>query len=86
LEKKCSECGSSFICEEDAVACWCASLPKLSKDEIDDGDCVCKKSLLKKYKKKILKTDEIKKDLFEENIDTNGKIATSRLSTAFNFR
>jgi len=42
------------------------SLPKLSKDEIDDGDCVCKKCLLKKYRKKLLKTDEIKKDLFEE--------------------
>ena len=66
LEKKCTECESLFICEEDAVTCWCASLPKLSKDEIDDGDCVCKKCLLKKYRKKLLKTDEIKKDLFEE--------------------
>ena len=66
LEKKCFECGSSFTCEEDAATCWCASLPKLSKDEIDDGDCVCKKCLLKKYRKKLLKTDEIKKDLFEE--------------------
>jgi len=53
LEKKCSECGSLFTCEEDTGTCWCASLPKLSKDEIDDGDCVCKKCLLKKYKKKI---------------------------------
>jgi len=41
-------------------------LPKLSKDEIDDGDCMCKSCLLKKYRKKLLKTDEIKKDLFEE--------------------
>ena len=66
LEKKCSECGSLFTCEEDTGTCWCASLPKLSKDEIDDGDCMCKNCLLKEYRKKILKTDEIKKDLFEE--------------------
>jgi hypothetical protein len=46
--------------------CWCASLPKLSKDEISDGDCMCKSCLLKKYRKKFLKTDEIKNDLFEE--------------------
>ena len=66
LEKKCSECGSSFICEEDANTCWCASLPKLSKDEISDDDCVCKNCLSKKYREKLLKTDEITKDLFEE--------------------
>ena len=86
MEKKCSECGSLFTCEEDTGTCWCASLPKLSKDQINDGDCMCKNCLLKKYKKKLLKTDKIKKDLFEEDIDTNGKIATSRLSTASNFR
>ncbi|RZD33593.1 MAG: DUF1289 domain-containing protein, partial [Thaumarchaeota archaeon] len=50
MEKKCSECGSSFICEEDAVTCWCASLPKLSKEQINDGDCMCKNCLLKKYR------------------------------------
>ena len=66
LEKKCSECGSQFTCEEDIVSCWCASLPKLSKDQISDGDCVCKKCLLKKYGKKILKIDEITNELFEE--------------------
>ena len=67
MEKKCSECGSSFTCEEDDVSCWCASLPKLSKDQIsDDDDCMCKKCLLKKYKKKILKIDEITNELFEE--------------------
>jgi len=86
LEKKCSECGSSFICEEDANTCWCASLPKLSKDQINDSDCLCKNCLSKKYREKLLKTDEITKDLFEENIDTNGKIVTSKLSTASNFR
>jgi len=34
LEKECSECGSLFICEEDSGTCWCASLPKLSKEQI----------------------------------------------------
>jgi len=81
LEKKCSECGSSFICEEDANTCWCASLPKLSKDEISDDDCLCKNCLSKKYREKLLKTDEITKDLFEEK-----KIVTSKLNTASNFR
>ena len=66
MEKKCSECGSLFICEEDAVSCWCTSLPKLSKDQISAGDCMCKKCLLKKYSKKILKIDEITNELFEE--------------------
>ena len=66
LEKKCSECGSSFICEEDAVACWCASLPKLSKEQINDNDCMCKKCLLKKYRKKLVNADEIKTELFDE--------------------
>ena len=67
MEKKCSECGNSFTCEEDAITCWCASLPKLSKDQItDDDDCMCKKCLLGKYRKKLFKTDEVTKDLFEE--------------------
>jgi len=66
LEKKCSECGNPFVCEEDADTCWCASLPKLSKEQINDGDCMCKNCLLKKYREKILKTDEITNDLFEE--------------------
>ena len=66
FEKKCSECGSSFTCEEDTVSCWCTSLPKLSKEQISDDDCMCKKCLLKKYSKKILKIDEITNELFEE--------------------
>jgi len=41
-------------------------LPKLSKEQINDGDCMCKNCLLKKYREKILKTDEITNDLFEE--------------------
>ena len=66
LKKKCSECGNPFTCEEDAISCWCAILPKLSKEQINDGDCVCKKCLLKRYKKKILNIDEITNELFEE--------------------
>jgi len=66
LEKKCSECENPFVCEEDADTCWCARLPKLSKDQINDSDCMCKNCLLKKYRKKILKTDEVTNDLFEE--------------------
>ena len=66
MEKKCSECRNPFVCEEDADTCWCTSLPKLSKDQINDGDCMCKNCLLKKYRKKILKTDEVTNDLFEE--------------------
>ncbi len=73
LEKNCSECGSLFICEEDAVTCWCASLPKLSKDQINDGDCMCKKCLLKKYRKKLMKADEIKTDIFDEKSRYQGR-------------
>ena len=65
LEKKCSKCGSLFACESD-VTCWCSTFPKLTKDEIDNTDCICKQCLLKKYRKKLMKTDEIKKDLIEE--------------------
>ena len=72
MEKKCSKCGSLFTCKM-MFNCWCAGLPKLSKDEIDDGDCMCKSCLLKKYRKKLLKTDEIKKDLFEEEYNYQWK-------------
>jgi len=65
LEKKCSECGSLFTCESD-VTCWCNTFPKLTKKELDDNDCMCKECLLEKYRKKLMKIDEIKKDLFEE--------------------
>ena len=66
MEKKSAEGGNSFTCEEDAITCWCSSLPKLSKDQISDDDCMCKKCLLTKYKEKLFKTDEVTKDLFEE--------------------
>ena len=65
LEKKCSKCGSLFDCESDAI-CWCSTFPKLTKEEIDETDCMCKQCLLEKYRKKLMKIDEIKKDLFEE--------------------
>ena len=65
LEKKCSKCGSLFACESD-ITCWCTTFPKLTKKELDDNDCMCKKCLLEKYRNKLMKTDEIKKDLFEE--------------------
>ena len=35
LEKKCSECGISFTCENDTT-CWCADFPKLTKEQIND--------------------------------------------------
>ena len=65
LEKKCSKCESLFDCESDAT-CWCSTFPKLTKEEIDETDCMCKRCLLEKYRKKLMKIDEIKKDLFEE--------------------
>ena len=65
LEKKCSKCGNLFACEND-VTCWCTTFPKLTKKELDDKDCMCKECLLEKYRKKLMKIDEIKKDLFEE--------------------
>jgi len=46
------------------LVCQFAKIIKGTK--ITDNDCMCKKCLLQKYKKKILKTDEITKDLFEE--------------------
>ena len=65
LEKKCSECGNLFACEND-VTCWCSTFPNLPKKELDDNDCMCKGCLLKKYRKNLMKVDEIKKDLIEE--------------------
>ena len=53
MNKKCAECGDSFSCDND-IACWCMDFPKLSKNEIDDRDCLCKTCLLIKYRKKIL--------------------------------
>ncbi len=53
MNKKCAECGNDFSCEND-ITCWCGNFPKLSEKEIDGEDCLCKKCLLTKYKKRIL--------------------------------
>ena len=53
MNKKCAECGDSFSCD-DNISCWCADFPKLSKNEIDDKDCLCRSCLLTAYRKKIL--------------------------------
>ena len=53
MNKKCAECGNDFSCEND-ITCWCGDFPKLSEKEIDGEDCLCKKCLLTKYKKRIL--------------------------------
>ena len=53
MNKKCAECGDSFSCDND-VFCWCADFPKLSKNEIDDKDCLCRVCLLTRYRKRIL--------------------------------
>jgi len=50
MEKKCSHCGNYFLCDE-SLTCWCTSFPKIPKEQIDDGDCMCRECLLKKYKK-----------------------------------
>ena len=53
MKKKCAECGDSFSCEND-ITCWCGDFPKLSHNEIDDLDCLCRTCLLIKYRKRIL--------------------------------
>jgi hypothetical protein len=53
MNKKCAECGDDFSCDSD-VSCWCTDFPKLSKNEIDDKDCLCRSCLLTRYRKKIL--------------------------------
>ena len=65
MDKECSGCGSKFSCDNN-LTCWCANFPKLNKQNTDEKDCLCKICLLKRYRKKILKNDEIKTELFEE--------------------
>lgn len=50
MEKKCSNCGSLFECEEDEQSCWCSSFPKFSRGELKkEMDCMCKKCLKQMY-------------------------------------
>jgi len=53
MEKNCSECGRKFSCDNN-LTCWCAGFPKLSEDQIDENDCMCKECLLLRYRKKII--------------------------------
>lgn len=52
MEKKCSICNVIFECDN-SNSCWCMKFPKLTIEDIDDSECVCKKCLLKKYEKKL---------------------------------
>ena len=53
MEKNCSECGSKFSCDNN-LTCWCAGFPKISQEQIDEKDCLCRECLLVKYRKKII--------------------------------
>ena len=53
MEKNCSDCGSKFSCDNN-LTCWCASFPKISQEQIDEKDCLCRECLLVKYRKKII--------------------------------
>jgi len=53
MDKKCAECRDDFSCSND-ISCWCANFPKLSKNEVDERDCLCRSCLLSRYRKKIL--------------------------------
>ena len=53
MNKKCAECGNDFSCSNN-ISCWCSDFPKLSKNQIDENDCLCRSCLLTRYRKKIL--------------------------------
>ena len=53
MEKNCSNCGSKFSCDNN-ISCWCISFPKLTEQQIDEKDCICRQCLLIRYRKKIL--------------------------------
>ena len=53
MRKNCSECGTKFSCDN-SISCWCSNFPKLTKEQIDDNDCICRECLLIRYRKKIL--------------------------------
>ena len=53
MRKNCSECGPEFSCDN-SFSCWCSNFPKLTKEQIDDNDCICRECLLIRYRKKFL--------------------------------
>ena len=53
MKKNCSGCGINFSCDNN-ITCWCTSFPKLSQEQIDEKDCLCRECLLVKYRIKIL--------------------------------
>ena len=53
LKKLCPNCNVVFDCTN-TLSCWCVTIPKLSKNQIDDQKCLCKDCLLKKYQKRII--------------------------------
>ena len=53
MRKNCSECGSEFSCDNN-LTCWCLNFPKLTNEQIDENDCICRECLLIRYRKKIL--------------------------------
>ena len=42
----CPSCGVIFACDRDEDACWCQSLPRLSRSAIDPAlNCLCQACL-----------------------------------------
>ena len=44
MDKNCSECGNKFSCDNN-ITCWCSSFPKLTEQQIDEKDCICRESV-----------------------------------------
>ncbi len=53
MMKNCSECSAEFSCDND-ITCWCSNFPKITEEQIDENDCICRECLLTRYRKKIL--------------------------------
>jgi len=53
LKKNCIICNVPFECDA-LLNCWCTEVSKLSKNDIDDRDCMCKNCLLKKYQERLI--------------------------------
>jgi hypothetical protein len=52
MKKICPKCNMEFECTE-LSTCWCMKLPKISFDEIDFDDCMCKNCLMKAIQNKV---------------------------------